>query len=168
VTDRRWTAATQPRHTDFRRIWEGNPFATCAGMLRTGALSGLGPWYHDVFPITDWPLYVLCSRHGLLCFEDDVVGVYRLHEGGEFSALSRASKLDTIARFYRTMRRAGGGHDVDLQAGAARYFFDSAWEHLAHDERDLARRCVRLGAQEGRGRAARAEAVRLAGRSWWR
>ncbi len=168
VTDERWTPATQPRHTDARRIWEGNPFATCAGMMRTGALHGLGAWYHDLFPITDWPLYVLCARYGLLCFDDDVVGVYRLHAGGEFSALPRDAKLDAIAGFYAAMRRSAGGHDPDLDAGAARYFFDQAWQHVHLGERDLARRCVRHGIEQGRSRALRKELVRLGGRLWRR
>jgi glycosyltransferase involved in cell wall biosynthesis len=43
-TDRIWTASP---HTTFAELWEGNPFATGAGMLRRSTLERVGSWYVD-------------------------------------------------------------------------------------------------------------------------
>ena len=61
VTDRRWTKGDLPARLGEIEIWEGNPFATCAGMMRTDFVRDVPAWYADFFPITDWPLYVLCN-----------------------------------------------------------------------------------------------------------
>ena len=139
----RWTPSTQPSRVALADIWLGNPFATCAGMMRASALSGLGDWYYDFFPITDWPLYILCAEHGDIRFEDEVVGAYRLHEGGLFSALPGTRKLDMIADFYRRMDAALGFRSHDrARAAASRYFFDWATSFAASGDRAMARLCL--------------------------
>ena len=142
--EERWTPAEQATRIGMREIWEGNPFATCAGMLRRGALDGPCPWYVDLDPmITDWPLYIMCAEKGDLQFVDEAVGAYRLHDGGAFSSLPTRDKLDVTASLYRCMdaglqRR----HHECARAGASRYFADWAKEYIKRGERDLARRCV--------------------------
>lgn len=87
VTDSRWTPPDQTPIVKFDDIWQGNPFATCTGMMRTEYIRHVPSWYAELFPITDWPLYVLCARAGALAFIDKVTGCYRLHPGGLFSSL---------------------------------------------------------------------------------
>jgi glycosyltransferase involved in cell wall biosynthesis len=141
----RWTPATQPRRVTADDIWHGNPFATCAGMMRTSALHELGDWYDEMFPITDWPLYVLCSEHGDITFEDEVVGGYRLHDASLFSAQPSRAKLDMIAQFYRRMDAAldGRAHDR-ARAGASRYFFEWAKVHADQGDLSMGRYCLQL------------------------
>jgi glycosyltransferase involved in cell wall biosynthesis len=139
----RWTPATQPQVVTGKSVWHGNPFATCAGMIRSSALRGLGSWYDDFFPMTDWPLYVLCAEHGEVRFNDEVVGAYRLHEGGLFSALPGRAKLEMIASFYPRMDEALGFRQHDLaRAGASRFFFDWAEVYRADGDRQMARFCL--------------------------
>jgi len=139
----RWTPSSQPGVLTSSTIWHGNPFATCAGMIRSSALRGLGAWYDDFFPMTDWPLYVLCAEHGEVRFDDEVVGAYRLHEGGLVSALPGRAKLEMIARFYRRMDQALAFRQHDLaRAGASRFFFDWAEVHRAAGDRETARFCL--------------------------
>jgi len=150
VSTDRWTPGTHPKRTTREMIWEGNPFATCAGMMRAEALRGLGPWYHAFFPITDWPLYVLCAEDGDLWFEDEVVGVYRLHAGGEYSAMGDDHQLNAIAEFYARMRALRSPPDDDVvRRGGSRYFFEWAKVHAAHGERRLGRRCLRHALRAG-------------------
>jgi glycosyltransferase involved in cell wall biosynthesis len=142
-TDRRWTPATQPRRIGLADLWHGNPFATSAGMMRTGLLHELGDWYAGFFPITDWPLYILCASHGEVVFVDEVVAAYRLHGGGLFSALPGRAKLDLTARFYRRMDAALGFRMHELaRAGGSRYFFDWAKAYMKRGEGSLARTCL--------------------------
>jgi glycosyltransferase involved in cell wall biosynthesis len=139
----RWTPAGQPSRVTLADIWQGNPFATCAGMMRASALADLGDWYHGFFPITDWPLYILCAEHGDIAFSDELVGAYRLHEGGLFSALPGSRKLDMIAGFYKRMGKALGARSRDFaRAGASRYFFDWTKAYAASGDRAMARHCL--------------------------
>lgn len=141
--DRRWTPSTQAPLVTADTVWSGNPFATCAGMMRRSALVELGDWYDAFFPITDWPLYVLCAEHGHLAFTDEVVGAYRLHDGGLFSARPSKDKLEMIAGFYPRMDRAlGFRHHDRARAGAARFFFDWAKVYADQGDRRMARWCL--------------------------
>ena len=103
-SERRWTPSSQRATIGVAQIWHGNPFATCAGMLRKTALGNLGAWYSEITPmITDWPLYALCAEHGDLRFVDEPVGVYRLHGQGVFSGLSTPEQLAATADLYRRL-----------------------------------------------------------------
>ena len=148
--ERRWTPASQPSRTTAAMLWEGNPFATCAGMLRRSALGDLGSWYVDCFPITDWPLYLLCSEHGGLLFVDEPVGLYRLHDRGEMSGIAEEQRLKLVSRFYRQMKLAADGRWAEQAgAGGSLYFAGEAVRLLAQEDRQLARQCVMLALQAG-------------------
>jgi glycosyltransferase involved in cell wall biosynthesis len=145
-----WTPANQAARVTRDEIWMGNPYATCAGMLRVSALRSLGSWYDDLFPITDWPLYILCADHGDIGFDDEPVGVYRLHEGGEFSSLPTQTRFEMMSSFYERMDAALSHRSHDrVKAGATRYFFD--WARVFADQRDRAmgRLCLRLCRRAG-------------------
>ncbi len=147
---RRWTPSTQAPVVTAETIWAGNPFATCAGMMRRSALVDLDGWYDAFFPITDWPLYVLCAEHGDLAFTDDVVGAYRLHDGGLFSSRPGKEKLELIAGFYPRMDRAlGRRHHDRARAGAARFFLEWAEVHAAEGDRRMARWCLARSLRSG-------------------
>jgi glycosyltransferase involved in cell wall biosynthesis len=159
----RWTPSIQPGVLTRSSIWHGNPFATCAGMIRSSALRGLGAWYDDFFPMTDWPLYVLAAEGGDIRFDDEVVGAYRLHEGGLFSAQPGRAKLEMIARFYPRMDEALAFRQHDLaRAGASRFFFDWAEVYRVAGDRETARFCL--------GQSLRAKGVGLSvgWRAWAR
>jgi glycosyltransferase involved in cell wall biosynthesis len=145
-----WTPPGQAARMAADEIWLGNPFATCAGMMRRSALRDLGSWYDDFFPITDWPLYVLCAEQGDLAFDDEPVGVYRLHEGSEFSSLPTRTRFEMMSSFYRRMDEALSHRSHDrAKAGASRYFFDWAGVFADRGERAMGRYCLRLCLRAG-------------------
>lgn len=147
----RWTSARQAPVLDLAAMWNGNPFATCAGMMRRDSLSALGPWYDDFFPITDWPLYILCTSSGDIGFHDSPVGAYRLHAEGLFSALPGLGKLDQVEGFYRRMTRVCPSSRALARAGRTRYFFDWAVAYEREGNYPVALSCL--------GRALRAGGV---------
>ena len=150
VTAKRWTRADQKPQVTLDDIWQGNPFATCAGMMRTACVHDVPSWYADFFPITDWPLYVLCAKFGNLAFVDEVVGVYRLHGAGFFSALPDRSKLDAIEGFYRRMISVLDPSDaLSAHGGYSRYFFDWSKQYLADGDLASARSCFRRSLRGG-------------------
>jgi glycosyltransferase involved in cell wall biosynthesis len=144
LTEDRWTRSGTAPRLDLAALMEGNPFATCAGMMRTDCLRPVPDWYAGIYPITDWPLYALCALHGELAFVDEVVGVYRLHDGGAMSSRMRSDRLDAVEAFYRRLSsNAPRPLARAARRGAARYFFDWAKAHLAEGEVGLARSCFR-------------------------
>ena len=149
---RRWTAPSQSQRTSFGELWEGNPFATCAGMLRRTALSQIGSWYVDSQPklFTDWPLYLLAAELGDLLFVDDPVGVYRLHEGGRCGGLVERDKLQLIAHFYRQMGEVEGSRWAEMaRIGGSLFFADQARRFIRERDKASALTCARLALQAG-------------------
>jgi glycosyltransferase involved in cell wall biosynthesis len=145
-----WTPVTQAARVTADEIWSGNPYATSAGMLRVSALDALGGWYDDFFPITDWPLYIICAEHGDIAFDDEPVAVYRLHDGGEFSSLPVQTKFEMMSSFYQRMDAALAHRSHDrATAGASRYFFDWARVFADQGDRKLGRSCLRLCLRAG-------------------
>jgi glycosyltransferase involved in cell wall biosynthesis len=148
---RRWTRPDLPARFGPEVLFEGNPFAICAGLFRGTAARSVPAWYDDFSPmLTDWPFYVHCSRLGWFAFFDEPVAVYRQHPGGTFSALSRADKLDKVEGFYRSIGRVDGGRWAGAaRRGATRHFLDWAKAHHAAGRRaeavDTLRRAVRAG-----------------------
>ena len=75
--ERCWTDADHPARIGLAQIWEGNPFATSAGMLRREALASIGDWYGEMgrakgsTMITDWPLYIACAERGEIAIDAD-------------------------------------------------------------------------------------------------
>jgi glycosyltransferase involved in cell wall biosynthesis len=143
VTSLSWTPHDQMKFVDIREIWCGNPFATCTSMMRASLVRGVPDWYTTFFPITDWPLYILCAEGGKLAFIDEDAAVYRLHAGGQFSPLPLQKKLDSMAVFYRQMNAAlDFRYDRLAREGAAKYFSEWAMEYARRGERALAAYCV--------------------------
>jgi len=145
IEARRWTPAGQKLRSTLEDIWHGNFIATCSAMLRKSTLPEVPAWYADFFPITDWPLYILCAEHGDIGYLPEVMAAYRLHAGGLYSPLSVAEKLRATDRFYRRMNeKTEYRHDAVARHAHRRYFLDWAREHLARGEPALARLCLRL------------------------
>ena len=150
TTSRRWTRSDQMPLLTREMIWHGNPFATCAGMMRAAPVRNVPCWYADFFPITDWPLYVLCAKTGDIAYIDEIVGVYRIHAGGLVSSRPDQSRLDLIERFYRRMIALMPCPDSTYaRGGYCRYFYDWSKQYFKNGDIPLARssllRCVRSG-----------------------
>ncbi|MEO8176316.1 MAG: glycosyltransferase [Sphingomicrobium sp.] len=154
--ERCWTAADHRPRIGMAEIWEGNPFATAAGLLRRDALGAIGPWYSEfgraprTTMITDWPLYVACAEHGDLGFSPEPVAAYRLHQDGVYSALPSRQKLDITAELYRRMDAGfGHRHRALAAAGCAAYFTGWMTEYGARGETALAWRSAWYALRSG-------------------
>jgi glycosyltransferase involved in cell wall biosynthesis len=138
-----WTPPGQKRISTIEDIWRGNFIATASAMFRTAAIKDVPSWYDSLFPITDWPLYILAAEHGAIGYIDDVMSLYRYHAGGLYSAKSEAQKLDSTARFYRIMDvNTGRRYHGLIRAAYSTYFFEWAEEYFRRRELGRARACL--------------------------
>jgi hypothetical protein len=156
TVERCWTPADQEQRIALAQIWEGNPFAICAGMLRRDALGSVDNWYGEMgrakgsTMITDWPLYIACAEHGDIAFYPEPVSAYRQHGGGLYSGLPFRHKLDITAELYRRMDAGfGHRHRALAAAGAASYFTGWMKEFGARGETALARRSAWYALRSG-------------------
>jgi glycosyltransferase involved in cell wall biosynthesis len=139
---RNWTAVGHPKISTFEDIWFGNFIATCSTMFRRGVIPKIPDWYDAFFPITDWPLHILNAEHGSIGYIDEVMGVYRLHAGGLFSALSERKKLIETLKFYRQMNECLDlRHDRLARTAISKYFIEWVEEYLDRGDHAGARAC---------------------------
>jgi glycosyltransferase involved in cell wall biosynthesis len=147
-----YTHPIEKPRLSFADLLGGYAFATCTAVLRRDAVADIPDWYAGFFPITDWPLFLYALRSGAtLDYLPEPLGVYRLHEGGHFSALRPDRKLDMIAGFYRRLDAAfGPGLHAAVRDANFRFFMD--WALRLADGREPARaigavrRAIALGA----------------------
>ncbi len=77
--------------TGLAEIVRGNFIATCSAVFRTPG--ELPDWFYRT-PAVDWTLHVLNAERGPMAYIDEVMGVYRIHGGGVWSA--GKSQLGTL------------------------------------------------------------------------
>ncbi|KFG70296.1 glycosyltransferase [Microvirga sp. BSC39] len=143
TSPQRWTPSHQKKFSNLHDIWYGNPFATCAGMLRLAPIQDVPEWYAAFFPITDWPLYILCAEKGKIAFQDEDVGVYRMHDGGMFSSLPNGQKRKLIFSFYRRMNEVlNFKYDRIAREACSRYFYDWSVEFSSNGKINQAWECL--------------------------
>jgi glycosyltransferase involved in cell wall biosynthesis len=151
---RYWSPDSLKAETTLEDILQGNFIATCSTMFRNGVVPDIPHWYAALFPITDWPLYVIYAQHGTIGYIDRSMGAYRLHAGGWFSPLAAAEKLDSTSRFYKAINANFDASYAQLVREATyRFFFDWAVEYHRRGDNRLARKCfwnsVALGFPNG-------------------
>lgn len=137
---RHWTPPGQEMISTIEDIWQGNFIATASTMFRNGLIGEIPAWYLPLFPITDWPLYILHAEHGWIGYIDEVMCVYRLHSEGLYSPMTEVEKHDAMARFYRVMNaNLNYRHDRLVRQACSRYFFDWAKEYVRRGDLRRAR-----------------------------
>lgn len=97
-----------PLHPPWRKetytiedLIQRNFIMACSPMVRRGNFVDFPAWCYDNpdFP-GDWVYLILNASHGRIGYIDQLMGVYRLHGGGEWSSKKHASRLrSTITMF---------------------------------------------------------------------
>lgn len=162
-----WTSPTLKPRLSLPDLWHGNPFATCGSMFRRSCVPVIPDWYDTFFPVTDWPLYILFAEHGDIAFLPEVMGAYRLHSGGLYSAQSQRAKLASMDSLYRRLNQSlPNRYDAPIHAGHRRHFMDWAKEHLKRGDASLARASLDYarGYSAPKGAGERIEAALLSAR----
>ena len=139
-----WTPADQPAFATLEDIWLGNFIATCSTVFRHGLVADIPAWYDSLFPITDWPLHILNAERGRIAYLNEVMGAYRYHDGGLYSALTEDEKRAQTLRFYRVMNHnLRYKYDGLVRAAITKYFVEWAEAYVARGDVTRARACFR-------------------------
>jgi glycosyltransferase involved in cell wall biosynthesis len=83
-------------------LWAGNFIATCSVMFRRDLVSHIPGWFYSL-RWADWPLYILCARHGSIGYINEIMAAYRIHKGGAWSGLGEIAQLEQVIEFYEKM-----------------------------------------------------------------
>lgn len=121
------------------------PIQTCGVVYRAGIVSGL-PDGLERLALADWPLAILHALRGGVGLIDEVMSVYRRHQGGSWSTQSSDWRADQTDRMFDLIRPL-----VCRELGSAEAMWphDAKWTSLAMEggrlgrARHHARHCVK-------------------------
>ena len=77
----------------------GNFIPTCSVVFKSGLFGEFPTWFYTL-RIADFPLHVLNAQYGKIGYINKVMGAYRVHRGGTFSAESTARNTEEVVREY--------------------------------------------------------------------
>ncbi|MFX0196406.1 MAG: glycosyltransferase [Candidatus Hodarchaeota archaeon] len=85
-------------------LMKGNFIQTPSVMFRAHLFEKFPDWFFMALP-GDWPLHMLNATHGNIGYLDEIMGVYRIHNGGFWSSKVSIQKLRgeiEVCRFINT------------------------------------------------------------------
>ena len=77
----------------------GNFIPTCAAVFRNGLIGEFPDWFYTL-RIADFSLHVLNAQYGKIGYINKVMGAYRIHSGGTFSAANTSGNAREVVRTY--------------------------------------------------------------------
>jgi glycosyltransferase involved in cell wall biosynthesis len=111
-------------------IVPGNFLQAGSVMFRTGLFKEFPDWYNSFFPITDWPIHIFNAEHGDLGYIDEILGAYRVHSGGLWSAnMSFYRKIEDIEKviymFNTINKHLNFRFDKEIKEGINPLYFEA-------------------------------------------
>jgi glycosyltransferase involved in cell wall biosynthesis len=89
-----------PGSYGLEEIIRHNFVSTPSGMFRNGVHRDLPPWYFDLRPTADWPIWVLAARSGKIVLLDRVMADYMLTPNSFIMSKGELFWYTEDARFY--------------------------------------------------------------------
>lgn len=121
------------RYTSFD-LARGNVANSCSVVFRRGVFGDFPDWFREA-PVGDWPLLVLCSRHGDLGYLDEVLSAHRNHPRGVWVRRSAAQRIQSKMRTRELLlRHLGPEYEGAIEAGQARDHLKLAREYRREGE----------------------------------
>jgi len=77
----------------------GNFIPTCAAVFRNGLIKEFPEWFYTL-RIADFSVHVLNAQYGKIGYINKVMGAYRIHSGGTFSAANTSGNAREVVRTY--------------------------------------------------------------------
>ena len=113
-------------------LFDGNWVVTGSVMYRWGSVGSLPDWFLTL-KMGDWPLHILVARAGKIHLMDEVMSVYRIHQGGIWSSLSHLDRLRaSIGMLTALDKHLGFQYTRTIRRTLAESYFEMA----CHARRD--------------------------------
>lgn len=98
-----------------------NPVSTCSVVFRHAPVEELPEWYFELI-MGDWSLWVLLAQRGKLSYIDQVMGVYRVHQGGAWSGGDSLSLLSGLVKAFAVIdQHLGYQYHTFVEQGKINY-----------------------------------------------
>lgn len=94
----------QKATSDFEDLAARNYIHTLSCVFRNHLFDGMPEWF-AASPVGDYPLHLLNARHGKIKFLEDVMAVYRIHDGGIWESNSGKFRMARMISVIETCRR---------------------------------------------------------------
>jgi glycosyltransferase involved in cell wall biosynthesis len=116
----------QKRISTIEDLLAGNFIHACSVMFRGGLIKEFPDWY-TTLRIGDWPLHVMNAQHGKIGYLDDVMAVYRVHEGSLWSSRDRLDQItETMEVLDHLNAYLGFKYRKNIKASKGRRFLELA------------------------------------------
>ena len=92
----------QKEITDINTLALGNYIFTASCIFRKN-FSRMPDWFYQC-PVGDYPLHLLNAQYGKIKFIDEVMGVYRVHQGGIWENKNLLYRLEEWAKMLEMIR----------------------------------------------------------------
>jgi glycosyltransferase involved in cell wall biosynthesis len=113
----------EPPHarTAYRDMAEKNYVPGPSPVIRRKAIWPLPNWI-DSCEWSDWPLHLIAAEYGPIAFIPEPMAAYRVHPGGQWSAISAEERFEVTRRFlayFATHLSAARARELDRGIGWA-------------------------------------------------
>ncbi|WP_157947631.1 glycosyltransferase [Abditibacterium utsteinense] len=120
---------TANRISTIEDLIVNNFIPTLSVMFRNGFIDNLPQWLNTL-PMADWPFNILNAQHGDILFINEVMADYRSHEGGVWSSISTAKKLQGIVKMHEVVNNHfKNKYSGILNPAISNLYFMTAIEH---------------------------------------
>ncbi len=131
----------QSPHVGIEELFADNPIASCSPMFRREVLDPLPAWYFRL-PWGDWPLYFMAAEHGRIDYLPNILGAYRIHSGGMYSAQSSLERKTVMVDFLHGMTGVVTGGEQFRRRRLSRALVDLAHERVLRGDYAEARKLL--------------------------
>jgi len=91
-----------PEILTIKDLFFANIIPSASVMYRRGVVPDLPGWMSKL-KLGDWPLYLLHAQKGSVGFIDEVIAVYRIHDGGIWSSMQETSRCYEAIKMLETI-----------------------------------------------------------------
>jgi glycosyltransferase involved in cell wall biosynthesis len=99
---------------------------TCSTVLKRDLLGPFPGWLFDM-KMGDWPLFAIVASHGKIALMDETMATYRVHPGGIWSSLPRATQLQEVVRMLTALdKELGYRHTKAIRGTVTSTYLDLA------------------------------------------
>jgi glycosyltransferase involved in cell wall biosynthesis len=119
----------QPNRYTFENIVQENFIPTPSVMFRNHLFGKFPEWFATL-QMGDWPLHILNAQHGAIGYLDEVMAVYRRHQGSNFAARDVVKNYEAILQVYECVsKHVAGASPGAIRRGKSRVYAELCLAH---------------------------------------